>query len=164
MEQIDYYHLSGVVLEPGSIIKAGNWGRIIRQAAWTHNLAIREMALEEARRLRFPHRPSRMDSVFVFVDVFEARNFRGRIPGFGAHILYRVSLVDPTAPAHVTDTRLAGPAGTLRPDWADIYWSDFNPATIVVPGIDSWAAATDGNFQERELITTSDIRIEEVLA
>lgn len=160
----DYYHLSGVVLEPGSIIKAGNWGRSIRQAAWTHNFAIREIALEEALRLRFPHRPSRMDSVFVFVDVVEARNFRGRIPGFGAHILYRVSLVDPTPLSHVADTRLAGPAGRLRPDWADLYWADFNPATIVVPDIDNWAAATEGYVQERELITTSDIQIEEVLA
>ncbi|MET4233750.1 hypothetical protein ABIA85_007050 [Bradyrhizobium sp. LA6.10] len=160
---VDFYHLSGVTLDPGAVIKAGNWGRVIRQAGWTHNLAIREMALEEARLLRFTHRPSRLDSAFVFIDMIEARNFRLRIPGFQNHVLYRVSLLNPAAPSHITDTRLAGPIGTLRSDWADVYWMDFNPATISVPGIDNWSEATNGYVQEREMITTSDIRVEEVL-
>jgi hypothetical protein len=57
----------------------------------------------------------------VFLDVTEARNFRQRIPAFASHILYRVSLTDPGALSHVTDTRLAGPQGSLRHDWADLY-------------------------------------------
>lgn len=160
---VDYYHLSGVTLEPGSVIKAGNWGRVFRQLQWTHNLAIKEMALEEARLRRFPHRPSRLESAFVFLDTMEARSFQRTTAGFQQHVLYRVSLIDPAAPWHVTDTRLSAPVGTLRSDWADIYWIDFNPATIAVPGIPDWIAATEGNIQQRELITLSDIRIEEVL-
>lgn len=159
----DYYHLSGASLTPGSIIKAGNWGRIIRYWGWRHNEAAREMALEDARRSRFAHRPSRLDSVFVFLDLTEARNFRQRIAAFNSHLLYRVSLTDPSMPSHTTDTRLAGPQGLLRPDWADLYWMEYDPASLSVPGIDSWKLATNGYIQEREMITLSDIRVEDVI-
>jgi hypothetical protein len=122
------------------------------------------MALEDARRSRYAHRPSRLDSVFVFLDVTEARNFRQRIPAFASHILYRVSLTDPGALSHVTDTRLAGPQGSLRHDWADLYWMDFDPTTFAVPGYESWQIATNGYVQEREMITLSDVRVDETLA
>jgi hypothetical protein len=158
-----YYHLSGALLAPGSIIKAGNWGRIIRHWGWQHNEAMKEMALEDARRSRFAHRPSRLDGIFVFLDVTEARNFRQRIVSFASHILYRVSLTEPSALSHVTDTRLSGPQASLRHDWADVYWMDFDPATLVIPGFESWQLATNGYVQEREMITLSDIRVEEVL-
>jgi len=160
---VNYYHLAGGGIAIGSIIKAGNWGRIIRQNGWRHSEALKEMALEAARSASYPHRPSRLDAVFVFIDPIEAKNFRNRIPGFSNHILYRVSLMDEKAPVHIADTRLSGPQGALRPDWADVYWMDFNPSTITIPGIENWSKATNGYIQERELITTSDIRIEEAL-
>jgi hypothetical protein len=35
-EQISYYHLSGALLEPGSVIMPGNWGRIVTAYGWPH--------------------------------------------------------------------------------------------------------------------------------
>jgi hypothetical protein len=156
--------LAGPILAPGSIIEPGNWGRIIRTMGWRHDLAIREMALENARVLRFPHRPSRLDSVFVFLTADEARNFRSRIQAFGHHILYRVRLADPSAVSHITDNRFSGPQGALHHDWADMYWRDFDPSNTVVPGIDNWATAaanSPGGLICREMLTMSRLIVEE---
>lgn len=162
-EPIDYYHLSGAMLEPRSIIHAGNWGRVITHLQWRHNEALREMALEDARRTRFPHRPSRLEAVFVFLTEQEAREFRSRNGGFNSHLLYRVTLIDPSALSFVTDSRLCGPVGTLRPNWADVYWTGGDPAQMGIPGISDWKAATGGIVQSREMLTLSNLRVEERL-
>jgi hypothetical protein len=164
----DYFHLSGASLAVGSVIQPGNWGRIIRTVGWRHPEALKEMALENARNTRFSHRPSRLECAFAFVDGDEARNFRARIPGFTHHLLYRVSLLDPDAVSHVTDSRLSGPQlnSLLDDNWADAYWKDFDPATLVIPGIGNWAAVavhSPGGLQSREMLTLSALRIEECL-
>jgi hypothetical protein len=48
-EETSYFHLSGAMVAPGSIIEPGNWGRMIRALGWQHNCAMREAALEGAR-------------------------------------------------------------------------------------------------------------------
>ena len=160
-EKVSYFHLSGAMLALGSIIMPGNWGRMIKTLGWQHNLAIREMALENARVARYPNRPSRLDASFVLPTLEEARNFKQLIGGFGNHILYRVTLCDPDALSHITDSRLCGPAGNIRHDWVDVYWMDFAAQAAALPGID-WAAAT-GGLQLREMLTLSQLRIEERL-
>lgn len=157
----DYFHLSGAMLSVGSIVLPGNWGRVIRAHGWQSNIALREMALEQSRLAGFSHRPSRLDSVFVMLTVEEARNYQKLVQGFQFHLLYRVSLLDPLAPSHVTDSRLCGPSGTLRPDWADAYWMDAEAQAAALPGVD-WAA-TQREMQARELLTLSALRVEECL-
>jgi hypothetical protein len=139
----------------------GNWGRIIRRFGWQHSLAVREMALETARIAEFPHHPSRLDSAFVFLTVEEARQFRNSVQGFGQHVLYRVALSNPEAASHLTDSRLCAPQGTLRPDWARVYWLDADAQAAAIPGVD-WTAVT-GGVQLREMLTLSQLRIEERL-
>ena len=157
----EYFHLSGSLLAPGSIIMPGNWGRIIRALGWQHPLALREMALEDARLGRHSHRPSRLDSAFVMPTLGEARDFRRLFGGFGSHLLYRVTLCEPDAVSHLTDSRLCGPVGPIRHDWADIYWLDADVQAASIPGMD-WAAATEG-VQLREILTLSALRVEERL-
>jgi hypothetical protein len=145
------------------------WGRLFFRATgdacrahgWQSNLALREMALEQARIVGFPHRPSRLDSVFVMLTVEEARKYREKAQGFALHLLYRVSLQDPTAPSHTTDTRLCGPAGAIRPNWADAYWMDADAQAAALPGVD-WNA-TQREMLSREMLTLSPLRIEECL-
>lgn len=158
---MDFYHLLGASLAVGSIIEPGNFGRIVRALAWQHGHAFREMALEDARLARFPHRPSRLDCAFCFITDDEARRFRTSIQGFAQHILYRVSLVDPKAASHVTDHRFCTGQGTFRANWADIYWMDFNAQAAAVPGI-NWTTAKGGH-DLREMLTLSQVRIEERL-
>lgn len=161
---VAYYHLSGALLEAGSMISPGNWGRIIRLTGWRHAEAIKEMALEYVRRLHFRDKPSRLECAFAFLTVDEARNFRGRIAGFGSHILYRVTLAAPDAPSHVADSRLSGPQGALHENWPEHYWRDYDPATTVVPGIDDWiarASSSPGGLHSRELLTLSALVVRE---
>jgi hypothetical protein len=146
-ELIYYYHLSGAMLDPGSVILPGNWGRVLAFHQWAHTLAIREMALEDARKVRFAHLPSRLDAAFVFVTEQEAHDFRARVSGFQAHLLYRVTLVDPAAAAFLVDHRFCGPTGGLRSNWPDSYWSG-------VPA----SQTTD-----REMLTLSSLRVDQLI-
>jgi hypothetical protein len=110
------------------------------------------MALEAARLARFPNFPSRLDSCFGLPSLAEAQAFRGQINGFQTHLLYRVS-IDGDAPViGLTDSRLCGPNGALRADWADAYWEGM---TLVEHG----AEIADGTW--REMLTLSPLRIEE---
>lgn len=156
-----HFHLSGAMLAPGSIIQPGNWGRLIRAYGWQHNHSLRETALEQARLATAPHLPSRLDSAFVIPTLEEAQRFRSTIQGFQQHILYRVTLLDPNAPSHITDSRLCAPQGTLRPDWAIVYWLDVETQAASIPGID-WTATVRG-VQLREMLTLSQLRVEERL-
>ena len=159
---LDYYHLAGTLLQVGSVIAPGNWGRIIRATGWRHPEAVKEMALEYVRRLNCPDKPSRLESAFAFLTVDEARNFRGRIAGFGSHTLYRVGLVARDAPSHIADSRLSGPQGALHDNWPEDYWREYDPATIAVPGIDNWvacASSSPGGLHSRELLTLSALVI-----
>ena len=157
------FHLSGIMLRNGSIIEPGNFGRIVRVTGPAHVHWSREQALETARLTRHRNKPSRLESAFASVDEAEARSFRSRIPGFGHHILYRVSLCDPNAPSHLTDTRLCDRQSHLDYNWADLYWSDYDPAKIIIPGKGTLTQAT-GGVPCRELLTLSALRIEELLA
>ena len=158
---MDFYHLSGGLLGKGSIIEPGNWGRIVRIHGWAHPSARHEAALEQARLARFPAKPSRLDAAYVCPTVEDARSFRSVTPGFGQHILYRVSLCDPNANSHTTDPRLCFPQGAFRYDWADAYCLDYDPAGASIPGI-NWPVATSG-IQLREMLTLSQLRVEERL-
>src|SRR6516225_4549681 len=139
-----FFHLSGIMLRPGSIIEPGNFGRIVQATGPAHTHWQREQALEMARAKNYPNKPSRLEAAFVSVDVAEARSFRARIPGFTFHVLYRVSLLDPASPSHLTDTRLSERQGPAHYDWANLYWSEYDPSKIVIPGIGTLAHATNG--------------------
>lgn len=149
-----YYHLSGGRLGAGSIIQPGNFGRLIRLHGWNHNLAVREMALEAARLASFENLPSRFDSCFGFASLAEAQAFQAQINGFQTHLLYRVSIVGDAPIVGLTDSRLCGPGGELRHNWAEAYW---NGMTLVEQGAD----IADGAW--REMLTLSPLRIEERL-
>jgi hypothetical protein len=161
-DSANVFHLSGANLAPGAVILPGNWGRVVRAYGWQHSHALREMALEAARLAYFPHRPSRLDSAFAIPTVEEARKFRQHVAGFGQHLLYRVSLCDPNAASHLTDSRLCAPQGSIRPDWANVYWMDIGAQAAAIPGID-WHAAS-GGMQLREVLTLSALRVEELVS
>ncbi|MGY4284912.1 hypothetical protein ACVWXO_004132 [Bradyrhizobium sp. LM2.7] len=157
-----FFHLSGIMLRPGSIIEPGNFGRITRAIGVNHTHWHREQALEAARLRNHPHKPSRLAAAFASIDEREALSFRARIPGFAFHMLYRVSLVDPEAHWHLTDSRLCDRQGQAQYDWADMYWHEYDPKKIVIPGLGTLESATSG-ISCRELLTLSALQIEEVL-
>lgn len=156
---MDYFHLSGAPLRVGSIIEPGNYGRIIRRAAWSHASAVRETSLEAARLARFGDRPSRLDAVFAFLSQEEAEFFRATENGFALHHLYRVSLLEADAATFVTDWRYLVPTGILRADWSDLYWGGLAVQAAIPPPYRQERASG----QCREALTLSALQIEERL-
>jgi hypothetical protein len=160
-EKINYFHLSVTHLAVGSTIEPGNWGRMLRFHGWNHAEAIKEMALEATRLARFKDRPSRLQAAFVFLTTDEAHRFRTRNAIFVSHILYRVTLVNPSAASHITDALFSAPQGLFRHNWTDVYWQPLDQATTAIPGIENWSAARPSPV--REMLTLSPLRIEERL-
>lgn len=62
------FHAAWVWLEPGSVIRPGNYGRIIQITGSTHPHWTRETVLEKVHREEFPNKPSRLLSAFVVMN------------------------------------------------------------------------------------------------
>ena len=112
-EIIDYFHVCPLPLEPGSVIKPGNWGRIIRSYVnrdtninqlW---IMFREQTFELIRRTEFPGKPSRFDSTFLFDSIEKSTNFKKQNNRL-FDLTYRVQLTNPGAPTHVACMDLVG--------------------------------------------------------
>ncbi len=69
---------------------------------------------------------------------------------------------NPTAKSHLMDTRLCAPQGSMLYDWADLYWHEYNPKKLAIPGIGTLEAATNG-VSCRELVTLSPLKIEQIM-
>jgi hypothetical protein len=114
------FHFNSALLESGSIIRPGNWGRIVRLIGYQHREWQREAILERIRETEFRNLPSRRDCIFFFDDEAEAE-FYGAARGEKSFmILYEVELVDPTAIRHEADWKGTGPYD--NDEWARRYW------------------------------------------
>lgn len=85
-----FFHVTQIQLAPRSIILPGNWGRILRlyNRSNVGEVLYREKSLEDIRRLEFPNKPSRLNSVFMLETVEEARHFRDQTNSFA--LIYRL--------------------------------------------------------------------------
>jgi len=146
-----YYYCYSLPLEVGSIIRPGNWGRILRtytpQSSPNHWLLTRELAYELVRVQNFPNKPSRFECIYVCLneaDLNEFRNSTNRHLDLG----YEVELVDSDAPSHIGDWALANMQNTDNlstfESRASLYWQG-------------------KNVEKQELITLSSIRITRIL-
>lgn len=142
-----YYYCYSLPLEAGSVIKPGNWGRILKkytpQTSPNCWLLVRELINETVRRETFPQKPSRFDAIFLCLtenDLIEFRDANNR----RLDIAYEVEVMDENAPSHLGDLTLPNMVNTddyaVFENRARLYWQGEN---IVKP----------------ELITTSSIRI-----
>jgi hypothetical protein len=122
---------------------------------------VRRAELASARQTA-SHLPSRLDCIFAFLTLDEARLFASRnARDWAFHHVYRVRLVDPSALSQITDWRLNVPLGTFRPDWADACWLPWDSQTVSLPGVNS--IGSDAIGQMREILTLSQPRVEEHL-
>ena len=146
-----YFYCYSLPLEVGSVIRPGNWGRILRtytpQSAPNHWLLTREVAYELVRVRSFPQKPSRFESIFLYLSENDLNEFRASA-NRGLDLGYEVELVDPSASSHLGDWTLPNMQNTdnlpVFESRATLYWQGTN---IVKP----------------ELVTLSPIRIIRVL-
>lgn len=148
----DFYHLVGPILEVGSILKRGNYGRILRAAGWQHNSSYREKLLENERLTVQANAPSRLDCIFCFLTVEHAREFqRLNWQGFGMHNLYRVHPLNIEHPAFICDYTHVNPLDPLRPDlWPENYWMRIG-------------TETEQDFLHPEVLVFSDLVVDEII-
>ena len=146
-----YFYCYSLPLEVGSIIRPGNWGRILRtytpQSSTNHWLLTRELAYELVRVQGFPNKPSRFECIYVCLNetyLNEFRNSTNRHLDLG----YEVELVYLDATSHIGDLTLANMQNTdnitIFEDRANLYWQG-------------------ENVEKQELITLSPIRITRIL-
>lgn len=147
----EYYYCCSLPLEPGSIIKPGNWGRIIKtytpQASPNSWLLVRELIFEKVRQENFPDKPSRFDSIFLCFSENDIKEFRNSNNRF-LDVIYKVELVDQNRPTHTADYTLA-----------NIQQND-NFSTFVEKAKKYWEGE---EISKAELVTTSRIRIKSMI-
>ncbi len=116
------FHFNSSLLAPGSIIRPGNWGRIVRLIGNQHGEWERERILEHVRQTEFPHLPSRWDCIFFFENAAEAELYNStlNVTDKSLSILYEVEVTSPLAPQHVADWKGTGPYDSN--EWARRYW------------------------------------------
>jgi len=101
-----YYYACSYPLTPGSIVRAGNWGRINKiytMPPANPVLLLREVVFENVRLQHFSDRPSRFNSAFLCPNISSFRDF---IKQRQLDLPYEVKLVDPNAKSFETNWSL----------------------------------------------------------
>lgn len=155
------YHSSPVLLEIGSVILPGNYGRVIGAVGEGHPHWERETELERVRSIYHPEKPSRLNSCFCCSNL-ESLNLyveaiKKNSPNSFWPVIYEVEKVDPEAGEHRSDFNLVQPLPGLNMNMSQIaqkYWDG-----------DFWIKIEENpSVRCEEVLTTSPIRITKRLA
>jgi hypothetical protein len=138
------FHATTCLLEAGSVIRPGNWGRIVRLVGPAHTEWQREESLERVRAAEFSKLPSRFDCAFVVDDLEEVQYYQSRFARLS--VIYEVELIDHTASTHVADWKGTGPYDDTL-EWTRRYWRG-----DVMPHPET-------HLQLRERLTLSSLRV-----
>lgn len=145
-----YFHLSPTLLEVGSIIKPGNFGRVI-ECYRSNNMGpmtVRELTFEIARLKNFADRPSRFKSVFLFPTLEHAMAHLQRFDV--SSLIYEVELTEPNE-------------GVFHGNMGLVHFGIPNEQMPVIPFLYQLAAqywlGIDSVQPDSELLTMSPIRI-----
>ena len=118
------YHCNRRRLNIGDIVQPGNYGQIISEYGEQHPSWERETFLENARKLNYPTKPSRLNSCFGCEDLEVLRQYRN-LNAKTDHI-YFVEVCDKTAKSHKADYNCLQPIpGKDLDTWDDVvrgYW------------------------------------------
>lgn len=145
MNNRKYYWLCSYILESGSIILPGNWGRMVKEYTNQNNLFIyyREQLFEEVRLKSYSNLPSRLTSTFLCENIESLKAFKQSTNRY-FDLTYEVELLD-DKPIFETDWTYANfPEGTFK-----IFELEKLPYTY-------WKAE---NIVNKEILTENRIKI-----
>lgn len=136
-QQSTFFHVVNAMLEEGSVILPGNWGRCLRLYTGrdANALLYREHVLEQVRTEAFPNKPSRLSCIFLLRTLAEAIRFRDSYTPLG--VIYEVSVTTPHGSLHFGDYNFAERIQNLQflegmPKLAREYWSVVQSDTVEV--------------------------------
>jgi hypothetical protein len=128
------FHVAPILLDPGSVILPGNWGRILRAYTQANDVLFREYVLEEVRKSRFPDKPSRFSAVFLLDTMEEAVWFRDNLAN--TSLVYEVEAETKGVVVHRGNYTKVGPVKQFMldsmPKYAEEYWSNVPTERIEV--------------------------------
>jgi len=155
----EFFHASGMLLAPGSVVLPGNFGRIIHKLGPAHNLYQYETALELSRVVKYPQYLSRLGCVFLWASYGDYLAFRAQDESyFRSMVMYKVEIVDLEAPCLISRMDLCRPNVLPNYDmeWANKYWD----AAIERTGKEiSSMDMQPGIIGIREILCNSSVRI-----
>jgi len=165
-----YYHVSPIHLENGSVIKKGNWGRVIRLYMGNCNglNLFRERVFEDVRINSFSDKPSRLDSTFLLLNHDDAlRYLRVENEANRTGLIYKVKICNDSVPYHLgnfnkvtvqpPDCHFDKMDEIARSYWAGVGLNDPS-VTLFDPATNSYK-----QFTAIELLVQSDIQIVECM-
>lgn len=93
---LECYHITCIPLQKGSIIEAGNWGRIVKLYDYplhqiAGNVLSKELILEATRRDIAPNKPSRLEAAFCCPTLDHIKHFKAA-NNRNTEIIYKVSI------------------------------------------------------------------------
>ncbi|BCM23828.1 hypothetical protein [Methyloradius palustris] len=101
-----YYHVSPIHLENGSIIKKGNWGRVIKLYIGNCNglNLFKERVLEDVRLDHYSTKPSRLDAIFLLLNLDAAKHYLTvDNEAQRTSLIYKVKPLNRNAPGHLAN-------------------------------------------------------------
>lgn len=90
----EYFYATSSLLDIGSIVLPGNWGRLIKKIGASHNRFLSEYILDNYRKNHYPNTISRLNSLFLCETKLDAENFINRT-GRNTDLIYKGILIDP---------------------------------------------------------------------
>lgn len=110
-----FYLVAPNLLDSGSVVLPGNFGKNIKShpAGSEKGILARELVFENVRLNKYPHLPSRLNCVFLFLDEQTATQQIEVIGGL-APCIYEVRLKDPTAKTIRCDMNHIGSVGNIK--------------------------------------------------
>jgi hypothetical protein len=86
-----YFHVCPIMLDVGSIILPGNWGRVVKMynRQGINEVFFREYCLEKMRVSDFSDKPSRLDCVFACPDLEGAKQYK-KLLNLNTSLIYEV--------------------------------------------------------------------------
>lgn len=99
-----YYHVSPLHLGTGSVIKKGNWGRVIKLYIGNCNglNLFRERVFEDIRLQNFPDKPSRLDAAYLLLSFEDAvRYLSVDNEAHRTSLIYKVRICNTSANSHL---------------------------------------------------------------
>jgi hypothetical protein len=147
---MSFFHVCPTWLQPGSVIRPGNYGRIIQLTGSSHRFWEREMVLEKIRIEQFSEKPSRLQSAFVLEDIRAAEFYKKHNCSTG--VLYEVEPTIDNPVWHRGDFNVIQPLPRRSENMEEIairYWQNSLRIEIVEePGLVC-----------RELLAVTSLRI-----